>query len=303
MENNVPPSQHPGYGPAQPYPPQGQFGPNQPVQQPGKTNGLAIASLICAFIMPILGIILGIISLGKIKQTGEGGRGMAMFGIIGGAVFTISSIIASIFFINLVLGEIDDTFNDDDWNSSWYNDDDGRDNSGNNNNNDRNNNGGNSGSTAEFKTRAINQTINDAELGYTFIIKQLATNVPIDAGHWSIGSHIGVGIEIEIRNHSEYISSISSSAFELIARGNGQTANSIPFQNHVATNGLENLGTTSVSRGNTLTGWFFFSVNNDTNLDNLVFRYARRESRITQIGGSNSGEQKTIPARNFDINL
>ncbi len=75
----------PAYG--QPgYQPFGSYG--QPVRPP-KTNGLAIAALCCGIgqillglIAGIPGIILGFIALNQIKAKGEGGRGMAIAGIV-----------------------------------------------------------------------------------------------------------------------------------------------------------------------------------------------------------------------------
>ncbi|SOX51954.1 DUF4190 domain-containing protein, partial [Mycobacterium ahvazicum] len=66
------------------------------------TNSMAIASLVCSLlgwlcgIGPILGIIFGIIALGKIKQTGEGGRGLAIAGIAIGAVLIVVGIVVGI---------------------------------------------------------------------------------------------------------------------------------------------------------------------------------------------------------------
>ncbi|TDC46007.1 DUF4190 domain-containing protein, partial [Actinomadura sp. KC345] len=61
----------PGYGP----PP----GPGT-----GKTNGLAIAAFVTGLLgcLGILGIVLGVISLGQIKSRREGGRGFAIAGIV-----------------------------------------------------------------------------------------------------------------------------------------------------------------------------------------------------------------------------
>jgi peptidyl-prolyl cis-trans isomerase B (cyclophilin B) len=50
-------------------------------QKPG-TNGLAIASLICAFFCTPLGIIFGLIAKSQIKRTGQSGNGLATAGII-----------------------------------------------------------------------------------------------------------------------------------------------------------------------------------------------------------------------------
>lgn len=47
-----------------------------------KTNTLAIIALIMAFVMPLIGIILGIIALGQIKKTGEKGKRLAVVAIV-----------------------------------------------------------------------------------------------------------------------------------------------------------------------------------------------------------------------------
>lgn len=56
---------------------------------PQTTNGTAIAALICAFLFPILGIILGHVARSQIKRTGEGGGGMATAALILGYIFTL----------------------------------------------------------------------------------------------------------------------------------------------------------------------------------------------------------------------
>jgi hypothetical protein len=71
----VPP---PGYGqPPYPYPPYA-------VGQ--KTNTLAIVALVSIFVCSPASLVLGIIARNQIKQTGEGGNGMALAGIIVGAI-------------------------------------------------------------------------------------------------------------------------------------------------------------------------------------------------------------------------
>jgi Domain of unknown function (DUF4190) len=85
----LPPPQGGGYPP-----PPGGFG-----GAPTKTNTLAIASLVCAVlgllcgIGSILGIVLGVVALNQIKQTGEGGRGLAQAGIVVGAIFVVLGIV------------------------------------------------------------------------------------------------------------------------------------------------------------------------------------------------------------------
>jgi hypothetical protein len=44
-----------------------------------------VLGLVCG-IGPIVGIVLGVIAINQIKQTGQGGRGLALAGIIVGAV-------------------------------------------------------------------------------------------------------------------------------------------------------------------------------------------------------------------------
>ena len=93
-----PPSQGGGYPP----PPAG-----YPVAAPAAgTNGLAIASLVCSVvgvlcgIGSIAGIVLGIIALNQIKQTGQGGRGLALAGIIVGAVLLALGVIGYIVYFS-----------------------------------------------------------------------------------------------------------------------------------------------------------------------------------------------------------
>ena len=64
--------------------------------QKAKTNGLAIAALVCSFFCGSLGIILGIVAIGQINKTNEGGKGLAIAGIAIGAV--------SILFTWMILG-------------------------------------------------------------------------------------------------------------------------------------------------------------------------------------------------------
>lgn len=66
-----------------------------------KTNGMAIASLILSIIgISIVGVILGIVALNQIKKTGEEGRGLALAGIIVGAIgFVLTFIWIAVIFL------------------------------------------------------------------------------------------------------------------------------------------------------------------------------------------------------------
>jgi hypothetical protein len=83
-EGTTPP---PAAPPAQPvYPAYGQTA--APGYYAPPTNTLAILALVLAFVISPGGIICGHIALNQIKRTGEGGRGLALAGLIIGYVFT-----------------------------------------------------------------------------------------------------------------------------------------------------------------------------------------------------------------------
>lgn len=82
--NWYPPEQQPGYG-GQAYGMPTGYGYSTPTAT-AATNGWAIASLIVSLVScglgSILGVIFGHIALSRIKQTGAGGRGLAIAGLI-----------------------------------------------------------------------------------------------------------------------------------------------------------------------------------------------------------------------------
>lgn len=96
---SYPPPPPGGYGSAPPPP--GGYGYQPPPQATG-TNGMAIASLVCSLfgwlciIGGILGIIFGFLALNQIKQSGQGGRGMAIAGIVIGVIVTAIVILVGI---------------------------------------------------------------------------------------------------------------------------------------------------------------------------------------------------------------
>jgi peptidyl-prolyl cis-trans isomerase B (cyclophilin B) len=103
----------PAYGEYPPYPsgpvpgPPG-YGPPPP---PQSTNGLAIASLICAFLFFPLGIVFGHVSLSQIKKSREGGHGLAVAGLVISyvvAVLTVVAVVASVVLAGLLIRVADD---------------------------------------------------------------------------------------------------------------------------------------------------------------------------------------------------
>jgi peptidyl-prolyl cis-trans isomerase B (cyclophilin B) len=79
--------------------------------RPRPTNGMAIASLICAFVFAPLGIIFGHISLSQIKRTGEEGHGLAVAGLVISYLITVGTILvmaAVVWFTIAVARHLDD---------------------------------------------------------------------------------------------------------------------------------------------------------------------------------------------------
>lgn len=75
-----------------------------PVVQQPKTNGLAIAGFVCSIvgwfccgITSIIGLILSIVALSQIKNRQEGGKGLAIAGIVIGGIVMISVPLGVIF--------------------------------------------------------------------------------------------------------------------------------------------------------------------------------------------------------------
>lgn len=72
----------------------------------GRTNGLALASIIVVWFSSIIGLVLGYVALSQIRRTGEDGQGMATTAVVVGWVFTvigvIGSVILAVYYMNAV---------------------------------------------------------------------------------------------------------------------------------------------------------------------------------------------------------
>jgi peptidyl-prolyl cis-trans isomerase B (cyclophilin B) len=97
----TPPPPYGAYPPPQPGAYAGHYGYPQYLQ-PQPTNGLAIASLVCAFLFAPLGIIFGHISLSQIRKTGEEGRGLAIAGLVISYLITVITILVVVSVLFLV---------------------------------------------------------------------------------------------------------------------------------------------------------------------------------------------------------
>jgi hypothetical protein len=116
-----PPYAAPSYGqPTYGQPPYGQptYGQAQPpyggYPAARKTNGLAIAALVCslaAFVTCIsapVGLVLGLVALSQIKKTGEDGRGLALAGAWIGGVVTALAVIGAIVLVAVSVWFVDE---------------------------------------------------------------------------------------------------------------------------------------------------------------------------------------------------
>jgi Domain of unknown function (DUF4190) len=88
-----PPAGQQPYGqPPYGQPPYGQAPYGQPFAASPGTNGFAIASLVCAFVCSLLGLIFGIVALSQINRTGQKGHGLAVAGIVISAVSLVAAV-------------------------------------------------------------------------------------------------------------------------------------------------------------------------------------------------------------------
>jgi hypothetical protein len=98
----------PGYPPSPSYHPGGGYDPYRPMKPPG-TNGLAIAALVVSVasvvifcgITSFVGVILGIVAIQQTRRTGQDGFGLALAGVIVGAIPTVLWLLYLIVFVGV----------------------------------------------------------------------------------------------------------------------------------------------------------------------------------------------------------
>lgn len=63
------------------------------VTSPKQTSTIAIVAIILAIVVPIAGVVVGVIARRQVARTGEGGRGLSTAAIIVGVVLSILTIL------------------------------------------------------------------------------------------------------------------------------------------------------------------------------------------------------------------
>ena len=95
-------TQQPYQQPGETYPPQGVYQQGAypyPAQQQPNWNGMCVAGFVCSFLISIVGLILSIVGLKRVKQSGEKGQGLAIAGIVISAVRIALAIVLVILMI------------------------------------------------------------------------------------------------------------------------------------------------------------------------------------------------------------
>ena len=64
--------------------------------RPQGTNGLAIASLVCAFLCTPLGLVFGFMAKSQIRRTGQAGNGLATAGIVVSVVSLVLGVVVAL---------------------------------------------------------------------------------------------------------------------------------------------------------------------------------------------------------------
>jgi hypothetical protein len=98
-------TQHDQYQVPPPAPqPYGQpgYGYQQPDFQPQRTNTMAILGLVFAFVFSPLGVVFSAIGLKQIKERREGGRGLALTGLILSIVFLLIGVLLAVLMLTVL---------------------------------------------------------------------------------------------------------------------------------------------------------------------------------------------------------
>ena len=81
--------------------------PSSTPTEPLTTSGLAIGSLICAFLIPPLGLVLAVLALRSIKSNpATGGKGIAVAGAVVSGVFSLMLVSLTILIATIAIPNI-----------------------------------------------------------------------------------------------------------------------------------------------------------------------------------------------------
>jgi hypothetical protein len=100
QQNQFPP-------PAQPYGQSGGY--PEPGYQPQRTNTMAVLGLVFAFVFSPLGVVFSAIGLKQVKERREGGRGLALAGLILSIVFIVLGVILAIVLVAVADKVVEET--------------------------------------------------------------------------------------------------------------------------------------------------------------------------------------------------
>ncbi|MDQ4213971.1 DUF4190 domain-containing protein [Microbacterium capsulatum] len=75
-----------------------------PVPLPPKTNTLALVGFVCVFVIPVAGLVLGILAIRQLRggATGESGAGLARWAMIIGALGCASTLLFFMLWLSLL---------------------------------------------------------------------------------------------------------------------------------------------------------------------------------------------------------
>lgn len=75
----------------------------QTVPSRAPLNALAVAAFVCAFLISLVGGVLGLVALSRIKATGESGRCLALAAvIIGFALFAVDVVLGVVIAVHII---------------------------------------------------------------------------------------------------------------------------------------------------------------------------------------------------------
>jgi hypothetical protein len=141
----------------------------------------------------------------------------------------------------------------------------------------------------------VNKSVFVDELGYTITVLEVVKNIPNN--HPDYYDYYGVALKIRIEQTEEndfLATSISAYDVSLLINGEEAERNTMDFTDYAKEQNWEEPAT--AWKDEPSEGWLIYTM--PDSIQNLTFRYSRQEISVTALG---SGEESTIPAKDFDI--